>query len=138
MLLVQLYGRSNASCFFKLFNLFIASTLFSCYLSILHWVTWWRVFAILDGFYLLLGYSLPFLMPEFLPSQGHPYHTEGLTCLAITSDSTLALTGSKDSSVHVVNITTGKVWFLVNPLFCSLIFVVVLLYYWFRKVILDS
>uniref|UniRef100_A0A5B6Z278 Putative angio-associated migratory cell protein n=1 Tax=Davidia involucrata TaxID=16924 RepID=A0A5B6Z278_DAVIN len=41
--------------------------------------------------------------------RGHPYHTEGLTCLTISSDSTLALTGSKDSSVHIVNITTGKV-----------------------------
>ncbi|GFS46744.1 transducin family protein [Actinidia rufa] len=40
---------------------------------------------------------------------GHPYHTEGLTCLTIASDSTLALTGSKDSSVHIVNIITGKV-----------------------------
>ncbi|GFY96488.1 transducin family protein [Actinidia rufa] len=40
---------------------------------------------------------------------GHPYHTEGLTCLTIASDSTLAVTGSKDSSVHIVNITTGKV-----------------------------
>ncbi|KAL6984212.1 hypothetical protein U1Q18_017589 [Sarracenia purpurea var. burkii] len=39
---------------------------------------------------------------------GHPFHTEGLTCLTITSDSGLALTGSKDSSVYVVNITTGK------------------------------
>ncbi|KAK9272978.1 hypothetical protein L1049_003358 [Liquidambar formosana] len=41
--------------------------------------------------------------------RGHPYHTEGLTCLAINSDSTLALSGSKDGSVHIVNITTGKV-----------------------------
>ncbi|KAK3230334.1 hypothetical protein Dsin_002215 [Dipteronia sinensis] len=32
-----------------------------------------------------------------------------VTCLAISSDSTLALTGSKDGSVHTVNITTGKV-----------------------------
>lgn len=40
---------------------------------------------------------------------GHPYHTQGLTCLSISSDSTLALTGSKDGSVHIVNITTGKV-----------------------------
>ncbi|CAL5390301.1 unnamed protein product [Camellia sinensis] len=38
----------------------------------------------------------------------HSYHTEGLTCLTITSDSTLALTGSKDIPVHIVNITTGK------------------------------
>ncbi|XP_057427558.1 uncharacterized protein LOC130720873 [Lotus japonicus] len=41
--------------------------------------------------------------------QGHPYHTEGLTCLAISSTSTLALTGSKDGSAHIVNITTGRV-----------------------------
>ncbi|CAL5390310.1 unnamed protein product [Camellia sinensis] len=40
----------------------------------------------------------------------HSYHTEGLTCLTITSDSTLALTGSKDIPVHIVNITTGKPW----------------------------
>ncbi|KAK1289577.1 hypothetical protein QJS10_CPB18g00179 [Acorus calamus] len=41
--------------------------------------------------------------------KGHPYHTEGLTCMAITSDSTVAITGSKDGSVHMVNIKTGKV-----------------------------
>ncbi|XP_057722283.1 uncharacterized protein LOC130936254 [Arachis stenosperma] len=51
--------------------------------------------------------------------QGHPYHTEGLTCLSISSSSTLALTGSggdRDSvssdesgSAHIVNISTGKV-----------------------------
>lgn len=29
--------------------------------------------------------------------------------MAISSDSTLALTGSKDGSIAVVNITTGKV-----------------------------
>ena len=68
-----------------------------------------RVHAIQDSLCLLLGFSLPFLTPDILPSLGHPYHTEGLTCLAITSDSTLALTGSKDSSVHIVNIATGKV-----------------------------
>ena len=49
------------------------------------------------------------LTNNVLFSTGHPYHTEGLTCLTIASDSTLALTGSKDSSVHIVNITTGKV-----------------------------
>ena len=78
-----------------------------------------RVHAIQDSLCLLLGFSLPFLTPDILPSLGHPYHTEGLTCLAITSDSTLALTGSKDGSVHIVNIATGKVWFLVafDPLF---------------------
>ncbi|EPS71726.1 hypothetical protein M569_03033, partial [Genlisea aurea] len=41
--------------------------------------------------------------------KGHPYHTEGITSLTINSDSTLALTGSSDGSVHVVNIATGKV-----------------------------
>ncbi|KAG4910666.1 Angio-associated migratory cell protein [Glycine soja] len=41
--------------------------------------------------------------------RGHPYHTEGLTCLTINSTSTLALSGSKDGSVHIVNITTGRV-----------------------------
>ncbi|TYH54824.1 hypothetical protein ES332_D09G197500v1 [Gossypium tomentosum] len=41
--------------------------------------------------------------------RGYPYHTEGLTCLSISSDSTFAVTGSKDGSVHVVKITTGKV-----------------------------
>ncbi|XP_057752696.1 uncharacterized protein LOC130970588 [Arachis stenosperma] len=41
--------------------------------------------------------------------RGHPYHTEGLTCLSISSSSTLVLTGSKDGSAHIVNISTGKV-----------------------------
>ncbi|KAK7357133.1 hypothetical protein VNO80_16416 [Phaseolus coccineus] len=41
--------------------------------------------------------------------RGHPYHNEGLTCLTINSTSTLALSGSKDGSVHIVNITTGRV-----------------------------
>ncbi|KAJ6763991.1 MITOCHONDRIAL DIVISION PROTEIN 1-RELATED [Salix purpurea] len=41
--------------------------------------------------------------------KGHPYHTDGLTCLALSSDSTLAITGSKDNSVHIVNITTSRV-----------------------------
>lgn len=40
---------------------------------------------------------------------GHPYHAEGLTCMAISPDSTCALTGSKNGSVHIVNITTGRV-----------------------------
>ncbi|RVW78082.1 Angio-associated migratory cell protein [Vitis vinifera] len=53
------------------------------------------------------GHASSVTCGNFTPD-GHPYHTEGLTCLAITSDSTLALTGSKDSSVHIVNIATGK------------------------------
>ncbi|TKY49353.1 Angio-associated migratory cell protein [Spatholobus suberectus] len=40
---------------------------------------------------------------------GHPYHTDGLKCLAISSTSTLALTGSRDGSTYLVNITTGRV-----------------------------
>ncbi|TKY64358.1 Angio-associated migratory cell protein [Spatholobus suberectus] len=41
--------------------------------------------------------------------RGHQYHSGGLTCLTINSTSTLALTGSIDGSVHIVNITTGRV-----------------------------
>ncbi|XP_027367461.1 angio-associated migratory cell protein-like [Abrus precatorius] len=41
--------------------------------------------------------------------KGHSYHDDGLTCLAISSTSTLALTGSKDGSVHIVHIPTGRV-----------------------------
>ncbi|KAK4279915.1 hypothetical protein QN277_011614 [Acacia crassicarpa] len=40
---------------------------------------------------------------------GRPYHTEGLTCKSISSSSSLAVTGSKDGSVHMVNISTGRV-----------------------------
>jgi hypothetical protein len=49
-----------------------------------------------------------------LCSSGHPYHTDGLTCLALSSDSTLAITGSKDNSVHIVNITSGRVCFFLH------------------------
>ncbi|XP_059286031.1 uncharacterized protein LOC132039567 isoform X2 [Lycium ferocissimum] len=35
--------------------------------------------------------------------------TKGLNCLAISLDSTRALTGSEDGSAHIVNIITGKV-----------------------------
>ncbi|KAI3955120.1 hypothetical protein MKW92_038681 [Papaver armeniacum] len=40
---------------------------------------------------------------------GHPYHTESLTCLVISSDSSRGITGLKDGSVHIVNLITGKV-----------------------------
>ncbi|KAL2906726.1 Angio-associated migratory cell protein [Bienertia sinuspersici] len=40
---------------------------------------------------------------------GYPYHTEGLTCMAISPDSAVALTGSTDHKVHMVNISSGKV-----------------------------
>ncbi|KAF6149298.1 hypothetical protein GIB67_026154 [Kingdonia uniflora] len=46
---------------------------------------------------------------------GYPYHTEGLTCMdmstnpAVTSKDVIAITGSSDGSVHLVNITAGKV-----------------------------
>ncbi|CAI0413868.1 unnamed protein product [Linum tenue] len=46
---------------------------------------------------------------------GHPYHNKGLTCLAITSDSRCALTGSEDGSVKIVNIKTGKVVGTLSP-----------------------
>ncbi|KAK7253113.1 hypothetical protein RIF29_37552 [Crotalaria pallida] len=41
--------------------------------------------------------------------KGHGYHTEGLTCLAISSNSALALTGSEDGSACFVNIDKGRV-----------------------------
>ncbi|KAF9609505.1 hypothetical protein IFM89_016866 [Coptis chinensis] len=40
--------------------------------------------------------------------KGYPYHTEAITCLTISYDSNLAITGSEDSSVHMVHIATGK------------------------------
>lgn len=43
---------------------------------------------------------------------GHPYHTEGLICLDINSSTSLTINGSKDGSVHIVNIVTGKVCFI--------------------------
>ncbi|KAI3872545.1 hypothetical protein MKX03_012244 [Papaver bracteatum] len=39
---------------------------------------------------------------------GHPYHTEGLTCLVISSDSSHAITGSKDGSFYLMNLIPGK------------------------------
>jgi len=51
---------------------------------------------------------------------GHPFHTEGLTCLAISNDSSIAITGSTDHNACLVNIQTGKVGYneLVSVL-CS-------------------
>ncbi|XP_027342987.1 angio-associated migratory cell protein-like [Abrus precatorius] len=40
---------------------------------------------------------------------GHPYHTDRIKCLAISSTSTLALTGSEDGSIYLANINTGRV-----------------------------
>ncbi|CAI9105508.1 OLC1v1004439C1 [Oldenlandia corymbosa var. corymbosa] len=40
---------------------------------------------------------------------GHTYPIKRLTCLSLSSDSTLALTGSKSGSVHLVQIATGQV-----------------------------
>ena len=39
---------------------------------------------------------------------GHGYHS-GLTCLSMTSDSQTVVSGSKDSSVHIVNVNSGQV-----------------------------
>ncbi|KAF9595385.1 hypothetical protein IFM89_000303 [Coptis chinensis] len=38
----------------------------------------------------------------------YPYHPEAITCLTISYDSNLAITGSENSSVHIVHIATGK------------------------------
>lgn len=40
---------------------------------------------------------------------GHGYHTDGLTCLSITLDSQTVVSGSKDNSVHIVNVNSGQV-----------------------------
>jgi WD40 repeat protein len=40
---------------------------------------------------------------------GHGYHTDGLTCLSITLDSQTVVSGSKDNSVHMVNVNSGQV-----------------------------
>jgi len=40
---------------------------------------------------------------------GHGYHSDGLTCLSMTSDSQTVVSGSKDSSVHIVNVNSGQV-----------------------------
>lgn len=45
---------------------------------------------------------------------GHGYHTDGLTCLSITLDSQTVVSGSKDNSVHVVNVNSGKVGVAFN------------------------
>lgn len=44
-----------------------------------------------------------------LYNAGHPFHTEGLTCLSISHDSKIAITGSTDTKACIVNIQTGKV-----------------------------
>lgn len=60
--------------------------------------------------------------------QGHHYHSQGITCLTINSDSTLALTGSSDGSVHVVNISTGQV---LLPCFVSFLFLILCCWFLF-------
>lgn len=76
-----------------------------------------------------------FMCHVLLP--GHPYHADGLTCLTISSDSTLAITGAKDSSVHVVNIASGKVQ---TPCFKSLNFQLVLwkVFYSIKKLYINA
>lgn len=56
----------------------------------------------------------------FYFSLGHPYHTEGLICLDINSNSSLVISGSKEGSVHIVNIVTGKVWSYLPLLYTSI------------------
>ncbi|GJN40652.1 hypothetical protein PR202_gb29901 [Eleusine coracana subsp. coracana] len=41
--------------------------------------------------------------------RGHGYHTDGLTCLSVTLDSQTIVSGSKDNSVHIVNVNSGQV-----------------------------
>ena len=53
--------------------------------------------------------TLNFNVRSFYLNLGHGYHTEGLTCLAITWDSQSIVSGSQDNSVHIVNINSGQV-----------------------------
>lgn len=53
-------------------------------------------------------------------SPGHGYHTDGLTCLSVTSDSQTIVSGSKDNSVCVVNINSGQVSVLMTQASVSL------------------
>ncbi|TVU33758.1 hypothetical protein EJB05_15563, partial [Eragrostis curvula] len=46
--------------------------------------------------------------------RGHGYHADGLTCLSITLDSQTVVSGSKDNSVHVVKINSGKKLYLTS------------------------
>ncbi|KAJ4828321.1 hypothetical protein Tsubulata_012007 [Turnera subulata] len=62
---------------------------------------------------------------------GDSYHAYGLTCLAISSDSTLAITGAMDGSVNAVNITTGKA---SSPVHVSFLIEFVLYVWWVQVV----
>ncbi|KAF9599615.1 hypothetical protein IFM89_001205 [Coptis chinensis] len=53
--------------------------------------------------YIVFGHECGVTCGDFTPD-GHSYHTKGLTCLMITPDSALAITGSSDCSVRIVNI----------------------------------
>ncbi|KAL2610081.1 hypothetical protein R1flu_028654 [Riccia fluitans] len=41
--------------------------------------------------------------------QGHPYHTEAVVSMAVHADSSIAITGSTDTTACIVNLQTGKV-----------------------------
>jgi WD40 repeat protein len=53
--------------------------------------------------------TLNFIVQSFYLNLGHGYHTQGLTCLAITWDSQSIVSGSQDNSVCIVNINSGQV-----------------------------
>ena len=40
--------------------------------------------------------------------QGYPFHSGPLTCLAITSSGSSAITGSEDNTAKLSNLATGK------------------------------
>eukprot|EP00891_Asterochloris_glomerata_P000841 jgi/Astpho2/841/e_gw1.00016.344.1_t len=41
--------------------------------------------------------------------QGHGFHEAGLTCLAISADSSIAITGSEDHTARISNIQSGRI-----------------------------
>jgi WD40 repeat protein len=41
--------------------------------------------------------------------QGHPYHTQGVLCLAIHADSSFVITGSEDKTACIVNLQNGRI-----------------------------
>ncbi|KAF3328718.1 angio-associated migratory cell protein isoform X2 [Carex littledalei] len=42
-------------------------------------------------------------------ASGHNYHQDSLTCMATTADSTIAITGAQNGSLHMVNLSSGQV-----------------------------
>ncbi len=44
-----------------------------------------------------------------LTVRGHPFHSEGLTCLEVHQDGLVVVTGAVDGSLRVTNIGSGRI-----------------------------